>query len=121
MSHVLIIEEDPDVVALLNHHLQRRGHLVSIAYDGRDGYLTALRERPDLILLNLLLPAFTGHEVLHLLRSNADVARVPVVVITALDVSERWLPASRFLADAYVEKSFLLELLMNKIERLLAA
>ncbi|MBI4878399.1 MAG: response regulator [Planctomycetes bacterium] len=121
MSHVLIIEDDPDVIALLSHHLRNRGHEVSIAYDGSEGYLTALRERPDLVLLDLLLPAFTGHQVLHLLRTNPDVRRVPVVVISALDQSEQHNPYSRSRPDAYVAKPFRLEPLMREIDRLLAA
>lgn len=115
MSHVLIIEDDQDVVAIVAHHLRKCGHEVSIAYDGSEGYLTAVRERPDLVLLDLMLPGFTGQQVLHLLRANPDVKRTPILVLSALDDRERRTTT----ATDSLGKPFRLGVLAERIERLL--
>lgn len=118
MSHVLIIEDDPDIVAVLAHHLRRVGHEVSVAWDGGEGYLSAIRERPDAIVLDLLLPGFTGHQVLNLLRTNPDVRKVPVLVLSALADAEQ--SDVRHRADAYLAKPFQVEPLVRRVEQLLA-
>ena len=87
MARVLIIEDDPDLVTLMSNTLRRRGHEVAVAYDGSAGYFAALTEGPEVILLDMLLPGFTGSELMHLLRTNPDVARIPIVVISALVVT----------------------------------
>ncbi|MFG0316946.1 MAG: response regulator transcription factor [Planctomycetota bacterium JB042] len=115
MSHVLIIEDDEDVVAVVAHHLRKHGHSVSVAYDGSEGYLTAVRERPDLVLLDLLLPGFTGQQVLHLLRTNPDVRGTPILVLSALEGAERRTAA----ADDTLGKPFRLDVLSERIRRLL--
>lgn len=116
-GHVLIIEDDPDLVSLMAWRLRRRGHEVSVAYDGSQGYFAALRERPDAIVLDLLLPGFTGSELLHLLRTNPDTARIPILVVSALHPALRSPGGDR--PDDDLEKPFDLELLARRVEALI--
>lgn len=118
MARILIIEDDPDLVTLMSNSLRRRGHDVAVAYDGSSGYFSALTENPEIILLDLLLPGFTGSELMHLLRTNPDVARIPIVVISALD-AESNAPRDGRRADAYLRKPFGLERLARRIDDLL--
>ena len=118
MARILIIEDDPDLVTLMSNSLRRRGHQVSVAYDGSSGYFSALTENPEIILLDLLLPGFTGSELMHLLRTNPDVARIPILVISALD-AESNAPRDGRRADAYLRKPFGLERLARRIDDLL--
>ncbi len=117
-GRILLIEDDSDLVQLIAFRLRRRDYEVAVAFDGSEGYFAALRERPDLILLDLLLPGFTGTELLHLLRTNPDIARVPIIVISALDARTGGSP-TEVRGDAYLRKPFDLDLLVRKVERTL--
>ncbi len=119
MSHILLIEDDPDLVALLSHHLRRRGHEVSVAFDGSEGYVAAVRNRPDVVVLDLLLPGFTGHEVLHLIRTNPEIRRTPVLVLSALDSEEEKSRVRARGADAAIGKPFSLSNVLDRIADLL--
>lgn len=116
-GHVLLIEDDPDLVALVAWRLRRRGHEVSVAYDGSEGYFAALRERPDVIVLDLLLPGFTGSELMHLLRTNPDTSKIPILVVSALDRNARTGGPNK--PDDDLEKPFDLEHLSRRVESLI--
>lgn len=116
-GHVLLIEDDPDLVSLIAWRLRRRGHEVSVAFDGSEGYFAALRERPDVVVLDLMLPGFTGSELMHLLRTNPDTRRIPILVISALPHALRSTTDDR--PDDDLEKPFDLEHLVRRVESLL--
>jgi two-component system alkaline phosphatase synthesis response regulator PhoP len=82
---ILIIEDEPDLSRWIEFHLQRRGYETLAVHDGTAGFDHALRRYPDLIILDLMLPKMHGLEVCRLLKSNPHTARVPVLVMTALD------------------------------------
>src|SRR5262249_27014932 len=84
-----------------------------------EGYFAALAQRPDIILLDLLLPGFTGTELLHLLRSNPDTARTPVILISALDGRPKTAGAE-VRGDAFLRKPFDLDVLVRRIDETLA-
>jgi DNA-binding response OmpR family regulator len=79
---VLIIEDDALISEALGEGLKRGTINVSYAYDGKEGLKKAPNEHPDLILLDLMMPKMTGHEVLTELRKDAWGAKVPVTVLT---------------------------------------
>jgi DNA-binding response OmpR family regulator len=120
MARLLLIEDDADLVALLSFRLRRAGHEVRVAYDGSEGYFAALREQPDLILLDLLLPGFTGHQLLHLLRANPDVGRTPVIVLSALDDAQAGATRGAR-ADIYLGKPIEFSRLLDRVDSLLAS
>lgn len=82
-GHVLIIEDDAELVSAACRALRPAGYEVSVAFDGSAGYFTAVGERPDLIILDLDLPGFAGRHMLALLTASPDTARTPVLAITA--------------------------------------
>ncbi len=102
-SHVLIIEDDPNTVKLVALYLGRDGHKVLSARDGLEGLRLAREVRPDLIVLDLMLPRLDGMEICRVLREESD---VPIVMITARVDEQDRLAGLDIGADDYVTKPF---------------
>ncbi len=85
MPHVLVVEDDPVVADLVAFRLQRLGLEVTVESDGESGLAAARRLRPDLVVLDWLMPRMDGLEVCRALRADADpaLARTPVLLLTA--------------------------------------
>lgn len=80
---VLIVDDDPKAVDLLAAYLAEPGYAVLRAYGGREGIAMARDERPDLLVLDLMMPEVTGFDVVEALRGQAETAAIPVIVVTA--------------------------------------
>lgn len=118
-AHVLVVEDDPLVQRVLGLQLASRGHRVTIGGDGLEGLRAAERLRPDLVVLDLMLPRMDGFELLERLRAHVELAHIPVLVLTAsLDQTHR-AATLRGLADAYLTKPYSESELHEKIEALL--
>ena len=102
-SKVLIVEDDPDAVRLVELYLQRDGHKVLTALDGAEGLRLAREAKPDLVVLDLMLPGMNGFEVCRALREESDVA---VVMLTARVEEQDRLAGLDLGADDYVTKPF---------------
>jgi CheY-like chemotaxis protein len=81
MKHILIVEDDEDIQGIykeiLEHHFDVK---LTQAYDGRQGLAAVRREKPDLIILDILMPVMSGDEFLREFRQNLDIRDVPVIV-----------------------------------------
>ena len=102
MSSILLIEDNRDYAAALRANLEREGYEVSVAANGVDGLELARRSEPDLIILDLMLPAMSGYTVLQRLRDEGRDA--PVLIMTALGTEEEKLRGFGLGADDYVVK-----------------
>lgn len=85
MSKILFIEDEEALQKSLAKALEIEGYTVISAYDGRAGIDTALKEGPDLILLDLILPQIDGFEVLKKLKTTAETKNIPVIILTNLE------------------------------------
>ncbi len=102
-TRVLIIEDDADAADVLDAYLQREGYEVQIAGDGISGLDKALRWKPDLVLLDVMLPGISGTDVLATLRRET---RTPVIMVTAMGDMPDKIGALREGADDYVVKPY---------------
>ena len=102
-STVLIVEDDPDTAKLVSLYLQRDGHKVLCARDGMEGLRLAREARPDLVVLDLMLPKLNGIGVCRTLRQESS---VPIVMVTARVEEEDRLKGLDLGADDYVTKPF---------------
>lgn len=101
---ILVVEDDPHTVEIVRMYLVRDGHTVIVARDGAEGLRLAREERPDLIVLDLMLPEIDGLEVCRALRADAET--VPIIMLTALvDEVDRVIGLDLG-ADDYVPKPF---------------
>lgn len=82
-ERILVVDDEPEIVALVAHHLKKSGYSVAIAASGPDALAIAQRERPALVVLDLMLPGMSGADILRRLRSDARWARLPCIVLTA--------------------------------------
>jgi len=82
LATILVVDDDPQIIALVTIALKRAGHEVVSARDGQQALECARRRRPQLILLDLLMPGMSGQEVLAQMREDAELAQIPVVLAT---------------------------------------
>jgi phosphate regulon transcriptional regulator PhoB len=105
-STVLIIDDEKDLVELVSYNLQKEGFLVRSALDGEAGLASAVRELPDAILVDLMLPGIDGLEVCQRLRSEPRTARIPIIMLTAKSAESDRVVGLELGADDYVTKPF---------------
>lgn len=117
MPKILIVEDEPDLARGLRFNLEARGYDVVTAADGEAGYQAALSERPDLVLLDVMLPKRDGFEVCRALRRSAPA--LPVVMLTARGREEDVVLGLKLGADDYVKKPFGVAELVARIETVL--
>ena len=84
---ILIVDDEPDIVNLLDYHLTKEGYLTKTAQNGKEALDVAKDFQPDLVLLDLMMPEMDGFEFAEKLRENMDWLDIPVVVITAKDLT----------------------------------
>jgi CheY-like chemotaxis protein len=86
-STVLVVDDDPKAVEVIAGYLPAPAYAVVRAYCGAEAVTLAQRLRPDLILLDLMMPGMSGFDVVEVLQRNTDTARIPVLVVTAKQVT----------------------------------
>lgn len=116
---ILLIEDDPDVLDLVRYNLNKAGFNVSVARDGLAGLKSAHTLKPDLIVLDLMLPEMRGEDVCRELKSDPATAPIPVIMLTAKAQAEDRIAGLELGADDYVTKPFSPRELILRIEGLL--
>ncbi len=105
-SRVLIVEDEPDIRDLLAYHLGREGYEIATAATGGEALRQAARARPDLVVLDLMLPEIDGREVCRRLRQDPATVSVPVIMLTAKGDEVDRVVGLELGADDYVVKPF---------------
>jgi len=105
-NRVLVVDDEPDIVALVAYHLAKAGYRVSTAATGADGLAAARQERPALVVLDLMLPGLSGLEVLEQLRSGDATRDIPVLMLTARREEQDRIRGLAMGADDYLTKPF---------------
>lgn len=106
MKRILAIEDDPDIVELLRFNLERESYRVSAALTGTDGLEQLRQERPDLLILDLMLPEMSGFEVCRAIRSDPKLMDLPVIMLTARSEEADVIAGIELGADDYITKPF---------------
>jgi len=116
---VLIIDDEVDLRNLLEYNLRKEGYKVMTAQDGRTGIDQTLRERPDLIVLDIMMPIIDGLEVCKTLRNNSKTANIPILMLTAKAEETDKVIGLEIGADDYMVKPFGIRELLARIKALL--
>ncbi len=116
---VLIIEDDPDIVELVQYNLEREGYRVHSAGDGEKGLKEAASRKPSLILLDLMLPGIEGLEVCRRLKASTETDAIPVIMLTAKGEESDIVLGLGLGADDYVTKPFSPKELVARIQAVL--
>ncbi|HEV7388093.1 MAG TPA: response regulator transcription factor [Gemmatimonadaceae bacterium] len=105
-ERVLVVDDEPDIVALVAYHLAKSGYAVSTATNGSEGLAIARRDKPSLVVLDLMLPGLSGYEVMEQLRAEPATARVAVLMLTARREEGDRIHGLTLGADDYLTKPF---------------
>lgn len=121
MARVLVIEDDGDISQVLRMILETEGHEVLLAEDGSRGVATATRRRPDVVILDIMMPFMDGFAVLEALREDERTASTPVLMLTANQTEAVEERCYRLGAQAFVRKPFDPGILLGAVKDLVAA
>jgi PleD family two-component response regulator len=113
---ILLIDDDPLIRRIVTRTLTAKGYHVAEASSGAEGLALALKNPPDLILLDVMMPGLDGFEVCAVLRQNSLTANTPVLMLTALDQTDSKVRGLQAGADDYITKPFNLDELQMRIE-----
>ena len=105
-ARILVVEDERDIAALVAYHLTKAGYRVRTAEGGNEALEAVSAERPDLVLLDLMLPGFSGYEVLAEIRRRPELTEVPVIVLTARREESDRIKGLELGADDYLTKPF---------------
>jgi two-component system phosphate regulon response regulator PhoB len=118
-ERILVVDDEPDIVALVVYHLAKEGYRVSSASTGGEALTTARRERPSLIVLDLMLPGLSGFEVLEQLRADEGTASIAVLMLTARRDEPDRIKGLSLGADDYLTKPFSPQELVLRVKAIL--
>lgn len=116
---ILVVDDEPGIVKMLESRLEKSGYQVSTAMDGLDGLNKARTEHPDLILLDVMMPEMDGYKVCAMLRYDAKYSNIPVILLTARAHETDRKMGSQLGVRDYVVKPFDGKELLEKIEHIL--
>ena len=119
LKHILIVEDETDILELLTYNLGKEGYKVSSATNGERALNEIAKQKPDLVLLDLMLPGIGGLEVCRLLKGKPETAGVPVVMVTAKGEESDVVIGLGLGADDYIVKPFNLKVLMARVQAVL--
>jgi DNA-binding response OmpR family regulator len=113
---ILVVDDEPKVARLARDYLEKNGFRVLTAADGQSALATARREKPDLVILDLMLPNIDGREVCRILRRESD---VPIIMLTALSEEIDQVTGLEIGADDYITKPFSPRAMVARVRALL--
>jgi two-component system alkaline phosphatase synthesis response regulator PhoP len=117
--HILIIDDEEDILELARYNLEREGYQVSCLDSGEEA-LEAVREnKPDLVLLDLMLPGLDGYEICKMMRRDEDTRHIPIVMLTAKGEESDIVTGLELGADDYITKPFSPKVLIARLRTVL--
>lgn len=116
---ILLVDDEPSIIKIVRKQLELAGYEVLIAANGPDALAQAQSAGPDLIILDRMLPQLNGTEVCQKLKASPELARIPILMLSANARHEDQLASLQHGADAYLTKPFALQELLERIKALL--
>jgi CheY-like chemotaxis protein len=121
MAKILIVEDDTSLSEIYSIRLQGEGYEVATAADGEEGLAAAIREKPDLIISDVMMPRVSGFDMLDILRSTPATANIKVIMMTALSGDDQRERGTHLGADGYLVKSQVgIEDVVDMVNKLIA-
>jgi DNA-binding response OmpR family regulator len=116
---VLIADDEPNIVISLEFLMKREGYEVSVARDGQAALEAIVRDRPDLVLLDVMMPGKSGFDICQAVRADASLASVKILMLTAKGRDTDLAKGTALGADAYMTKPFSTKELAARVRELL--
>jgi two-component system phosphate regulon response regulator PhoB len=118
-QHILIVEDDRDIATLIKYNLEQEGFSLRLAHDGEEALLAVREQKPDLILLDWMLPLLPGIEICRQLRREPEYKTLPIIMLTAKGEETDKLRGLNSGADDYITKPFSPQELIARIRAVL--
>ncbi|OGW92164.1 MAG: DNA-binding response regulator [Omnitrophica bacterium RIFCSPHIGHO2_02_FULL_63_14] len=113
---ILVIDDEKDILKLLQYNLEKEGYQVYLAKTGEEGLEAAVAKKPDLILLDLMLPGIDGLEVCKLLKSRRETRAIPVIMLTAKNTDVDQIVGLELGASDYIAKPFSVKVVLARVK-----
>jgi len=114
-ENILVVEDEDDIAELVRYNLETESYQVTVADTGEKGVEAATRNRPDLVLLDLMLPGMSGLEVCRALKANRVTADIPIIMVTARGEESDIVAGLELGAADYVTKPFGIKVLLARV------
>jgi len=118
-AHLLVVEDEPEIAELIRYHLSRAGHRVAVTHNGWEALAHIRDDRPDLLLLDLMLPDLDGFGICEILRRDAATATLPIVIVSAWESDDSRNLGLELGALDYVTKPFSPAALVARVNHIL--
>lgn len=118
-TKILVIEDEEDIASLIKLQGELAGYKVHTESDGLNGYLAVEREKPELIILDIMLPGLNGLDVCRKIKTNSQFQNIPIIIISAKSEELDVVLGLELGADDYVAKPFSLKVLFSRIKAIL--
>lgn len=118
-KRILVVDDEKDMVYAVTLQLEAAGYEVISAVDGKDGLEKARKEKPDLIILDLMLPGIDGYKICRMLKFDEKYKKIPIILFTARAQEADKKLGMEVGADAYITKLFEPKVLLEKIKELI--
>jgi len=119
VARVLLVDDEPEIRLLTTIIVKRAGHEVIEAHDGEEAMKILEKERPDIILLDVMMPGASGWDICENIKANEELKDIPVVMFTIMSGEKNIEKSFKSGADAQVNKPFDIDNLLDTMERLL--
>lgn len=113
---ILVVDDEPDITRLVEFTLKKRGFEVLVAGDGFSGVEIAKKERPDLILMDIMMPGMNGYEACRCLKAEAETKSIPILALSAKTQRSEVEEVLRNGADGFISKPFTPSELVEKVK-----
>lgn len=117
---ILVADDDVEILALVTRHLRRKDATILEASDGEEALKTARREKPDLVVLDVMMPGMSGWEVCRAIREDAALAGTGVIMLTGIGERLNEMTSPLYGADDHLDKPFDFDELDQRVDALLA-
>ncbi len=118
-KRILVVDDEVDLVQTIQFSLELEGYKVLVAHNGEDGLNQARREKPDLILLDIMLPKLDGFKVCRLLKFDEQYKHIPILMLTAKTQEKDKSLGAETGAEEYITKPFDMQDLIEKVKKYL--
>lgn len=119
MTKILVTDDEKDIVGLISYNLEKEGFLVIKAYDGEEALRLVKMQKPDLLILDLMLPRMSGIDVCKAIRNDPATADLPIIMVTAKDDETDKIIGLEIGADDYITKPFSVRELVARVRTIL--
>jgi phosphate regulon transcriptional regulator PhoB len=119
MTKIIVIDDEKDIVELISYNLEKEGFSVLKAYDGEAALKIIKAQKPDLIILDLMLPKMSGLDICKAIRNNPDISSLPIIMLTAKADETDKIIGLEIGADDYITKPFSVKELVARVRAIL--